>query len=687
MKGEAVGFIRFLTGAKTSWIVVVLFFLGTGAVFGLIAGEESNESPSSGLPDSAESVKVDDLLEQFPSAEGTSALIVFERPGTTLSEEDVSAINLATEDFLPYASIEFLPPAQFSEDMTVGLITVPMDTIGDIDLRAERAEEMRAIARDVAPGVNAYFSGPEGFEVDIAAVFEGADVTLLIFTASVVAVLLLVTYRSPFLWLIPLIVVGIADGIVAVSGPAVAELVGISLDPSITGIVSVLVFGAGTNYALLLIARYRDELRRVESRREAMAVALRGAGPAVLASGGTVALALMTLLLSTLSTNSALGFAGAFGIVVAMIAALIVLPAALVTFGRWLFWPLVPRFGSPDPTERSIWAKLGRGVSKAPIVVVLLGTIVLGALASGLLGVKTGLSLTERFIDTPEAVAGQEVLAEGFSAGSGSPAVVVAPAADAVEVSEAIAQFPGVDEALVAEETEELARINVVLAAEAESEAALETVREMRERLDQVASGEALVGGVDAESVDVKAATQADQNLAIPLILALVFVVLVILLRALLAPILLLLTVVASFFSSVGASWLLFEYVLGFPALDDNVILLSFLFLVALGVDYNIFLVTRAKEEAETLGLRRGMVRGLAATGGVITSAGILLAAVFAVLGVLPLITLTQIGIIVCVGVLLDTLLVRTVIVPSLAFLVGDSFWWPRRPKVLSRRH
>jgi RND superfamily putative drug exporter len=304
-----------------------------------------------------------------------------------------------------------------------------------------------------------------------------------------------------------------------------------------------------------------------------------------------------------------------------------------------------------------------------------------------LLGVKTGLSLTERFIDTPEAVAGQEVLAEGFSAGSGSPAVVVAPAADAVEVSEAIAQFPGVDEALVAEETEELARINVVLAAEAESEAALETVREMRERLDQVASGEALVGGVDAESVDVKAATQADQNLAIPLILALVFVVLVILLRALLAPILLLLTVVASFFSSVGASWLLFEYVLGFPALDDNVILLSFLFLVALGVDYNIFLVTRAKEEAETLGLRRGMVRGLAATGGVITSAGILLAAVFAVLGVLPLITLTQIGIIVCVGVLLDTLLVRTVIVPSLAFLVGDSFWWPRRPKVLSRRH
>jgi RND superfamily putative drug exporter len=523
--------------------------------------------------------------------------------------------------------------------------------------------------------------------VDVAAVFEGADVTLLIFTASVVAVLLLITYRSPFLWLVPLLVVGISDGVVAVSAPVVAGWFEISLDPSTTGIVSVLVFGAGTNYALLLIARYRDELRLFSSRRDAMAKAVRQAGPAVLASGGTVVLALLTLLLGSLEGNRALGFAGAYGIIVAMIAGLAVLPATLVLFGRWLFWPFIPHSGSPDSIEKSLWGKLGRAVSRAPLVVALAGFAILGALASSIGGVTTGLSQTERFLKKPEAVVGQEVLQNAFAAGSGSPAVIIAPLADRDAVTEAVSLFSGVDTVTLAEEAGDVARITVILDQAAETPGALETVAQLREFLNTVGSGTALVGGIDAQAVDIAEAAAADQNLVIPLILLLVFLVLVLLLRAFVAPVVLLASVVASYFSAVGASWLIFQNVFGFPALDTNVILLSFLFLVALGVDYNIFLVTRAKEEAETLGLRLGMIRGLAATGAVITSAGILLAAVFAVLGVLPLITLTQIGVIVCVGVLIDTLLVRTVIVPALAFTLGDAFWWPRKPAVPSQKH
>lgn len=680
-------FIKFLTSAKTSWIVLVAFFLTSGFVFATTAGAENNEAPGVGLPDTAESVIVNELIDALPSSEGTSALVVFEKPGQTLSADDVAAITEVSVELGEFSNLEFPLPPQISDDEKVALVTIPMDPVTDIDERAERAEAIREVASGVPGDVVSYLSGPEGFEVDIAAVFEGADVTLLLFTAAVVAVLLLVTYRSPFLWLVPLIVVGVSDGVVAVSAPVVAGWFDIALDPSITGIVSVLVFGAGTNYALLLIARYRDELRLFASRRDAMAKAVRQAGPAVLASGGTVVLALLTLLLGGLEGNRALGFAGAYGIVIAMIAGLIVLPAALVLFGRWLFWPFVPKEGSPDLIEKSLWGKLGRAVSKAPTLVAFGGIGILALLASSIVGVTTGLSQTERFLDKPESVVGQEVLAAGFAAGSGSPAVVISPAAEADDVVNAIVSFTGVDEAAVVEETDEIARIDVVLEQGAETPEALATVIALREYLDGVGSGEALVGGIDAQAADVAAITRADQNLVIPLILVLVFIVLVLLLRALVAPIILLATVVASYFSSVGASWLIFEYVFGFPGLDTNVILLSFLFLVALGVDYNIFLVTRAKEESETLGLRKGMIRGLAATGAVITSAGILLAAVFAVLGVLPLITLTQIGVIVCVGVLIDTLLVRTVIVPALAFSIGDRFWWPRKPLVPSTKH
>lgn len=679
------GFLRFLTSARTSWIVLVVAFAGAAALFALGSGATGDTAPSSGLPDSAESVKVQKVLDTFPDADSTSALLVFASDdGEALSAETVAAIQQkAFGELVDLTPDGFIPPAQLSDDGSVALMIVPLAQESDVEAQAERAAEIRTLAADGLDGVRTYLTGPEGFEVDIAAVFDGADFTLLLTTVIVVAVLLLITYRSPWLWLVPLIVIGTADASAGIVARRVAAAVGVQLDASITGILSVLVFGAGTNYALLLIARYRDELRLAEDRREAMRRAVRGAGPAIIASGSTVALALATLLLGELSGNRALGLACAVGIIVAMAFALLVLPAALVLFGRWLFWPYVPRFGSPDAISRSPWGKLGRGVSRRPVVVALTGAVVLGALASGLFFVQTGLSQNDRFREKPEAVAGQEVLAEAFSAGATSPATVVTPVADADAVVEAAGAIEGVDSARLAEQTDDWARIDVTLSSAAETPEAFATIERMRADLDGIGSGETLVGGLDAQALDVAGAQQRDQDLIIPLILVLVLIVLVILLRSLLAPILLLLAVVASFFSAVGAAWWLFQTPLfGFPAIDTNVLLFSFLFLVALGVDYSIFLVTRAQEESRTLGTTKGMIRALAATGAVITSAGILLAAVFAVLGVLPLITLTQIGVIVCIGVLIDTLLVRTVIVPAMAFIAGDRFWWPRKPKV-----
>ncbi len=414
-----------------------------------------------------------------------------------------------------------------------------------------------------------------------------------------------------------------------------------------------------------------------EDRHVAMAKAVRGAGPAIIASGSTVTLALLTLSFADLAGNRALGLTCAVGIVIAMIAALGVLPAALVVFGRGLFWPFVPRFGGINKSDSGLWAKLAKGVSKRPVSVSILGVLILGGLASGVSGIQVGLASTDRFLKTPEAVVGQQVLAEAFPAGSTSPTIVVAKSAQAEEVKALVENVDGVASVSIGETNGTITQLNVILDAEGQSEEAYAAINLIRDEVDKATGADAKVGGLDAQALDVKDAYAHDQLIVIPLILLLVFIVLVILLRSFVAPVLLLATVVASFFASMGAGWLIFISVLGFPALDLSVFLFSFLFLVALGVDYNIFLVTRAKEEAEKVGTRQGMIKALSATGGVITSAGILLAAVFAVLGVLPLVALAQIGVIVCIGVLLDTLLVRTVIVPALAFMTGKKFWWP----------
>ena len=670
----------FITARSTSWIVLVAAFLVAGAVFALGSGSDGETSPGVGLPASAESAQAAAAQEDLPGADSTSALLVFSRDGDKLTDEDIEAVNAAAAELAEFSNADFVPPPTVSDDGTAAIVVIPLESEADVAAQADRAAELRETANaDLPTGLEALLTGPEGFAVDVAAVFKGADFTLLLTTVIVVAVLLLITYRSPWLWLVPLTVVGLADGVAGIVAARVAALAGITLDASVTGILSVLVFGAGTNYALLLIARYRDELRLHEDRRDAMARALRGAGPAIIASGSTVTLALLTLLFSELEGNRALGIACATGVVIAMIFALFVVPAALVLFGRGLFWPYIPRFGSDGSTERGIWHRLGTGVSRRPVAVVIVGAIILGGLALAVPQIKIGLSQTEKFTSVPEAVVGQEIIADAFSAGSGSPVVVITNADYADEVVSAAEAVDGVSSAAVGETNGEITQVNVVLDDAAETPESFATVTALREELHTIEGADALVGGLDAQTLDVNEAQMNDQDLVMPLILAIVFIVLVLLLRALVAPVLLLATVVASFFAALGASWLLFQSVFGFAAIDTNVILFSFLFLVALGVDYNIFLVTRAREEALTHGTRTGMIRALSSTGGVITSAGILLAAVFAVLGVLPLITLTQIGIIVCIGVLLDTLLVRTLIVPALAFITGEKFWWPGR--------
>jgi len=674
---------RFITAARTSWIVLVVGVAATAALLVAAGYQSADAAPPVGLPDSAESVQAAALQEQFADDTATSGLLVFGRESGELSDGDLAAITERTVDLADVALDGFVPPPTVSEDGTTALVVLPLAIEDSVSVQAERADQIRTTAADGLPaGITVWFTGAEGFTVDIAAVFEGANFILLSVTALIVALLLIITYRSPVLWIVPLAVVGIADFIAGIAARLVAEGLGITLDGSVTGILSVLVFGAGTNYALLLIARYRDELRLHVDRREAMAIALRGAGPAIVASGSTVALALATLLFGELSGNRSLGLAGAVGIVVAMAYALLVLPAALVVFGRWVFWPLIPRYGSADTVSRSPWGKLGRAVSKKPIVVAIVGFTVLAAMAAGLTTLNVGLSQNDRFIVKPEAVLGQERIAEAFSAGSTAPAAVLIPAGDVDAVLAGVLDVNGVVESRLGPANNDIAQIDVILDADPESQRAFDIVAGLRLALDDLGDGSGLVGGIDAEGLDLRDAQQRDQNLVIPLILVLVLVVLVVLLRALVAPLLLLVAVVASYFSAVGIGSLLFTTVFGFSGVDTTVLLFSFIFLVALGVDYSIFLVTRAKEEVPKLGTSEGMIRALASTGGVITSAGILLAAVFAVLGVLPLIALTQVGVIVCIGVLIDTLLVRTIIVPAMTFIAKDRFWWPRRPEL-----
>ena len=669
-----------IAGRRTAWLVaLVTLLIGLAVVAALPEGERS-PSPLDSLPAGYDSTEGVALLEELPEDDSSVAIILFTADDgieAALPELQELTTSVLPADAPPGPPPELVP----SEDGTaaIAVLTVPSETATQT---ADEVEALRAALSDGVPdGVTAQVTGPAAIEADLAAVFEGADVNLLIVTASVVAVLLLVTYRSPFLWIIPLTVVGIGDRFAGIVATNVLERVGIPWDESTIGILSVLVFGAGTNYALLLISRYRDELKRHESRNEAMILALRRTAEAVFASSSTVFLGLLTLLLSVFPTTRGLGLACAVGILMAAGFALVVLPAVLVLFGRWVFWPLVPREGQPILADsRSIWKRIGDAVAKRPPAYIAGTLVVLVLLALNVFRIDLGLSTSDQFLEEPEAITAANRLAESFPAGSADPTVVVTRSTDEARLSEieqAVTGVDGVDAVRQADQAEGITTFDAVLAAEPGSAEARDTIGAIREALE--GQDETHVTGTEAQALDAEDGSARDRVVILPLILGLVLVALFGLLRSFVAPIILVSTVLLTYVTAMGISWWLFTSVFDFAAMDSGVPLLAFLFLVALGVDYNIFLVTRALEEGRTAGPKRGMLRALAATGGVITSAGILLAAVFAALGVLPLVVLAQLGIIIFVGVLIDTLVVRTVLVPAIALTLGDRFYWPRR--------
>jgi RND superfamily putative drug exporter len=673
--------IQLITGKLGSWIVLAVALLVSAALIFTGGEAKTTSDPSAGLPSSAESARVAQLQRQLPSGQLNPALVVYTRDGQTLSPSDIAAITESSAALQTLASGGRVSPPIVAPDQGAALVAVPLIASDSNDDTVNAVTAIRAAAGQGLPsGVTTQVTGGAGFAADIASSFDGANISLLLTTVAVVALLLLVTYRSPWLWLVPLAVVGTADVVTNSVLALLNRYAGLVLDPSTIGIVDVLVFGAGTDYALLLIARYREELRQHDDRRVAIARALRGAGPAIGASAITVCLSLLTLLAAVLTGNRSLGVAGAVGVGIAALYALVVLPAALSVCGRGLFWPFIPKVGQPDPSRTGVWAKAGKLVAGRPGTVIVASALLLGFMAAGLFDARLGLSRTEQFRVQAESIEALETLSKHFPAGTADPVVVISSAGQADQVLAAVEATPGVASARASERTAELVKIEAVLDAEPDSAASFEVVKLLRDRVHAVPQAGALVGGAVATNLDTRQAAIDSLKAVVPLVLVVVLLILIFLLRSLVAPVVLVVTVVATFFAAIGAGNFLFVHVLGYAALDTNVPLLSFLFLVALGVDYNIFLATRAREEAKVSGTRQGMLTALAVTGGVITSAGILLAAVFAVLGVLPLVTLTEIGVIVGLGVLLDTLLVRTLLVPAIAVLLGEKFWWPGKP-------
>ena len=670
---------RHVSSRGRALLLLLLVLVVTGAIFAAPAPTPSKALVSSGLPSSYQSAEAELRQQQLPTPGVSPAIVVYSNTnGSALTDQGKAAIAGQSAALAKYAVGGQIGPAVYSPDGTVALVSVPVSTVDQAAV-PKTVEGIRAVATAGLPaGMKAQVTGEPAVITDIGKVFEGADTKLLAATASVVAVLLLITYRSPWLWLVPLTVVGIAEQLTTKLVALIAPHFGVVIDPAAAGITSVLVFGAATDYALLLIARYRDQLRSNESRFDAMSIALRKTAEPIIASAVTVTLALLSLMFAQQESLRAIGFSGAIGVIVAMLTGLFVLPAAMVVFGRKLFWPFTPNVGD-EPREGKFWGRVGESVRRRPLVVGAVALAALLVLALGIQGLSVGLSQNEQFRVKPEAIAGQETLAKAFPAGSSSPVTIVTNPQSAQEVSAAVKAVPGVASVTPGASSGNVAEVNAILNAAPGTEESFTTIRAMRDAVAAVPGADAVVGGNDATSLDSKDAAARDAKVIIPIILVIVLAVLLLLLRSLVAPLLLVATVLVTYFAALGASWFIFKNVLGYPALDLQVLILSFLFLVALGVDYNIFLATRAREEAAHSDTRDGMLTALRATGGVITIAGVLLAAVFAVLGVLPLVALAQVGLIVCIGVLLDTLIVRTVLVPALAFILGEKFWWPAK--------
>lgn len=659
------------------WFIAIFAIFGTG-IPGKFSDAENNES-SSYLPADAESTRALVQVEQLTDGEQAGIVIVYSRDGG-LTAADLLQIksDLKTLNGEVDGTSQPFRLAETAEDGSAVLVFSSIEATGEGEDILDPVTEIRDQVSGSEGGLDVAVTGAAGYAADSIEVFESINGTLFGAAFALVFFLLILIYRSPFLLWFPLIAVGFAEIASRAVGFGLTEM-GVTVNGQSSSILSVLVLGAGTDYALLLISRYREELRRHENRTESMQNALRGAGPAILASGGTVIAALLCLSLAELNSTASLGPIGAIGIACAMLAMLTLLPAMLVIAPRFVFWPRVPKAGtSGTDAEHGPWRRLGERTARSPRRIWIGALAVLLVMAAGLFAYDDGLTSSGGFREDVEAVTGADLIAESFPGGSNTPTeIVVADPARVSAVTRAVQRVDGVASVQKVGQGEPGVLLNAVLVPEAYSTEAFALISPIREAARQSGGPETLVGGGTAVEYDIREANKQDVKLIVPLVILVVFLILVILLRSVAAPVLLIGTVLVSFFAALGVGVLISDWVFDFPGTDPSLPLFAFVFLVALGIDYNIFLMARVREETITHGSREGMLRGLAVTGGVITSAGIVLAGTFLVLAVLPLVFLTELGITVAFGVLLDTFLVRSVLVPALALDIGPKIWWP----------
>jgi len=708
-------------GRKALWIAVISIIswlaIGgfSGAAFSKISTVQENDN-SSFLPDSAESTLAGEIIVKFSQqsqdllptllllvgdlnpATNTEAFGRVSEYAATLGAKVLPESGKALSTyFSPSAPIQPIPSA----DGKAILINVQLDSAiagENIDKEPVLPMIIEFIREDMkenfsTSGIQSHVTGPGGIFADLFGAFGSIDTRLLQTTLLVVALILIVVYRSPVLWILPLFTAGTALTFATMIVYYLAKADVLDLNGQTQGILDVLVLGAATDYALLLISRYREELHHQESRFVAMRIALRGVVEPILASGSTVIAGLMVLLLSDLSSNRGLGPVGSIGIASAMLAALTLLPALLIVFGRWIFWPKIPRFGAPDEKLGGIWAKVGSLVERRPKRVWISTALALVFFAGFAPTLKAdGLAQTDAFTSRTDSVIGLEKLGEHFPSGEGTPVEIVIDQDDLVAVTSAVTKVENVAnvvpltnrDPITQQPTTEVrivdgkALLYAPLSVPADSTDAKETIPLIRDAVKQV-NANILVGGQTAVSYDIDESSRRDNRVIIPIVLILIAIILGLLLRSILAAGLLLATVVLSFAATLGVCALVFEHVFGFAGSDAAFPLFAFVFLVALGIDYNIFLMTRVREESLRIGTRAGVIKGLTVTGGVITSAGIVLAATFGVLGVLPLVFLAQLGFAVAFGVLLDTIVVRSLLVPALVRVIGPKIWWPSK--------
>ncbi|KQX63961.1 MMPL family transporter [Streptomyces sp. Root1310] len=685
------------TPRRARWLVPVLLvavWLGVGGVLGPYAGrlgEVATNDQAAFLPRSAESTEVIAAQHAFRQNETLPAIVVWTADtaagaGGTGVEERLDAAGRALASLADDRGVSGdLSPALLSEDGEAVEGVVPLrPDLGD-DL-APTLDRIRAAAERV-PGTTVELAGPAATQADLSDAFAGIDGLLLAVALATVLVILLLVYRSLLLPLVIILGAVFALGLACAVVYALADHDVVRVDGQVQGILSILVIGAATDYALLLTARYREELAARTDRFAAITAALRKSWGAVVASAATVALGLLALLLSDLTNNRALGPVGAIGIGCAVLSTLTFLPAVLVLLGKAAYWPARTKAGGAG---HGVWRRVAGLVDRAPrrVWAVTLAVLLAGAAFAPTLASK-GVPLDETFVNDAPSVAAQETLGRHFPGGSGNPTVVVADAGRLPEVLAAARDTEGVASAAGATASgrpggeplvvDGRVRVDVTLDSAADGDAALRTVERLRTSLHAVPGADALVGGYTAQRYDTLRTAERDRTLIVPVVLAIIFLILTVLLRSLLMPALLVATVALNFLATLGVSGLVFRHVFGFSGTDPSVPLYGFVFLVALGVDYNIFLMSRVREESLRHGVREGVLRGLVTTGGVITSAGVVLAATFAALGVIPLAFLAQIAFIVAFGVLLDTLVVRSLLVPALVRDIGAPAWWPGR--------